>query len=106
LRQKGKSGSDRQYQNALQIDPNDPQVLNILAWLLATCSDVSLRNGSKRWNWRQANALSGGSNPFSPHMAAASRKPVIWRGRESEQKAIELARAAGDKTWQRNSAAS
>jgi len=99
LRQKGKIGEAiAQYQNALQIDPNDPQVLNILAWLLATCSDVSLRNGSKAVELaRQANALSGGSNPiFLRTMAAALAETGQFGGaRESEQKAIELARAAG-----------
>jgi Flp pilus assembly protein TadD len=33
------------YQNALQIKPDSPNVLNNLAWLLATCPDARIRDG-------------------------------------------------------------
>ena len=36
-----------QYRKALSIDPNLPEVLNNLAWLLATCSDNTVRDGAQ-----------------------------------------------------------
>ncbi len=37
----------RCYQNALQLHPNMPELLNNLAWLLITCPDAHLRNGAQ-----------------------------------------------------------
>jgi len=36
-----------QYRKALSINPNLPEALNNLAWLLATCSDDSVRDGAR-----------------------------------------------------------
>jgi len=35
------------YQEALRLQPDDAQVLNNLAWLLATCSDKNIRDGQR-----------------------------------------------------------
>ena len=39
------AGAIARYRRALQIHPDLPDLLNNLAWLLATCPDASLRNG-------------------------------------------------------------
>jgi tetratricopeptide (TPR) repeat protein len=41
------AGAIARYRHALQIDPDLPEVLNNLAWLLATCSEASQRNGAE-----------------------------------------------------------
>jgi tetratricopeptide (TPR) repeat protein len=53
------------FQQALQIQPNDPGVLNNLAWLLAAGPEAPLRNGQKAVELAsQANELTGGANPM------------------------------------------
>jgi Flp pilus assembly protein TadD len=65
-------------------------VQNNLAWLLATCSKASLRNGGKAVELaRQANALTGGENPIILNTLAAA---FAEAGRFSE--AVETARRA------------
>jgi cytochrome c-type biogenesis protein CcmH/NrfG len=39
------AGAIARYRRALQIDPDHAEVLNNLAWLLATCPEASLRDG-------------------------------------------------------------
>jgi len=97
--QKGRTAEAiRQYQQALQLTPADPDVQNNLAWLLAAGAEPSLRNGSQAVELaRKANEISGGKNPFILHTLAAA---LAEAGRFSDatstaQKAIELARAAG-----------
>ena len=99
LGQKGKvAEAITQFQQALQLEPDDPEVQNSLAWLFATCPEASLRNGDKAVQLAQrANELAGGKNPIVLHTLAAA---FAEAGRfsdalRSEQKAIELARAAG-----------
>ena len=41
------TGAIARYRRALEIDPVQFEVLNNLAWLLATCPDASLRNGAE-----------------------------------------------------------
>jgi spermidine synthase len=87
-----------QFQQALQLEPNDPEVQNSLAWLLATCPEASLRNGDKALQLAQrANELAGGKNPVLLRTLAAAFAEAGRFGDavQSEQKAIELARAAG-----------
>jgi tetratricopeptide (TPR) repeat protein len=61
------------YQAALRIQPADLAVQNNMAWLLATTSDKSLRNGPKAVELaRQANGLTGGSNALILHTLAAA----------------------------------
>src|SRR5208282_2850870 len=62
LQQKGRvEEAIIQYQVELQIQPADVEVLNKLAWLLATCPQASLRNGNKAVQLaQQANELASG----------------------------------------------
>jgi tetratricopeptide (TPR) repeat protein len=99
LGQKGRvAEAITQFQQALQLQPDDPEVQNSLAWLLATCPEASLRNGDKAVQLAQrANELAGGKNPVVLHTLAAAFAETGRFGDavRSEQKAIELARAAG-----------
>jgi hypothetical protein len=53
-----------QYEEALEIKPDQPDTLNNLAWVLVTAPEASLRNGTKAVALaEQANQLSGGGNP-------------------------------------------
>jgi tetratricopeptide (TPR) repeat protein len=97
LQQKGRVGEAiSQYREALQIQPEDPGIQNNLAWLLATCSEASLRNGSKAVELaRRANALTGGENPailrtLAAAFAEAGRFPEAM---ETAQRALRLAGA-------------
>ena len=74
LFQKGNVGEAiAQFQKALQINPDDLQVQNNLAWILATAPQASLRNGNKAVELaRQANELTGGKNPIILHTLAAA----------------------------------
>jgi tetratricopeptide (TPR) repeat protein len=97
--QKGRAAEAiSRFQHALQLQPNNPEVQNSLAWLLATSPEASLRNGEKAVQLAQrANELAGGRNPVVLHTLAAAFAEAGRFGDavRSEQKAIELARAAG-----------
>jgi tetratricopeptide (TPR) repeat protein len=95
LRQQGREDEAMvHYQKALQIEPADPGVQNDLAWLLATCSEASLRNGNKAVELAtQAGELAGGENPIILRTLAAA---FAEAGRYSEavataQRALQLA---------------
>jgi tetratricopeptide (TPR) repeat protein len=61
------------FQQAIQLEPNDPWVKNNLAWILATCSEASLRDGNKAVELAtQADELAGGKNPIILHTLAAA----------------------------------
>ena len=78
------------FQQALQLEPSDPWPKMSLAWLLATCSEASLRNGNKAVELAtQANDLTGGENPIFLHTLAAA---FAEAGRFSE--AVETAQRA------------
>jgi tetratricopeptide (TPR) repeat protein len=85
-----------QFQQALEIVPADPGVLNNLAWLLAAGPEASLRNGEKAVELaRQANELTGGERPVLLHTLAAA---FAEAGRfpeavETAQRALRLAEA-------------
>jgi protein O-mannosyl-transferase len=77
-------------QKALQIAPSNANFQNNLAWVLATCPDGSLRNGSKAVELaRRANEFVGGENPGFLDTLAASYAEA---GRFSE--AVETAQHA------------
>jgi tetratricopeptide (TPR) repeat protein len=84
------------FQQAAQIEPADPAAQNNLAWLLATCPQASLRNGTKAVELaRRANALTGGENPIvlrtlAAAYAEAGRFPEAV---ETAQRALHLAEA-------------
>jgi Flp pilus assembly protein TadD len=88
----------RQYQNALQIKPEYPDAQIDLAWLLATASQASLRNGSKAVELAQwANRLTGGGNPTALYTLAAAYAEAgqFSDAVRNAQKAMDLAQAAG-----------
>jgi protein O-mannosyl-transferase len=94
------SDAINQYQMALQIEPANLQTQNDLAWLLATGPQASLRNGEKALQLAQhANAVTGEKNPIVLHTLAAALAATGRFGdaAQTAQKAIELARAAGQK---------
>ena len=61
------------YEQALTLAPEDPRCRNNMAWVLATSSDASIRDGAKAIDLAQvAVALSGGREPrFLRTLAAA-----------------------------------
>jgi len=103
LDQKGRvDEAEAQFQKALQIEPSNPAFQNNLAWLLATCPQASLRNGDEAVELaRQADAVTGGKNLIILRTLAAAFAEAGRFGdaKESAQKAIELARAAGQQDF-------
>ena len=78
------------YERALEISPQSVSALNNLAWLLATCPDVSLRNGARAIQLaQQAGQVSGGTNAVVLRTLAAGYAEAGQFG-----KAIESGRAA------------
>jgi tetratricopeptide (TPR) repeat protein len=58
------AGAKIEYEQALALEPKHGGANLSLAWLLATCSDGSLRDGNRAVEMaRQAEALSGGESP-------------------------------------------
>jgi tetratricopeptide (TPR) repeat protein len=99
LLQKGRAAEAiSQYQQALHIEPANAKVQNNLAWLLATCAEASLRNGNKAVELaQQANEISGGADPsiLDTLAAAFAEAGRFGDAKRTAQKALELARAAG-----------
>jgi Flp pilus assembly protein TadD len=87
-----------QIQKLSQINPDTLEVQNDLAWTLATAPQASLRNGNQAVELaQQVNQLTGGTNLiFLRTLAAAFAETGRFAdARQSAQKAIDLARAAG-----------
>jgi tetratricopeptide (TPR) repeat protein len=91
LRQQGRlAGAIAHFRTALQLRPADPAVENNLAWVLATGSQPSLRDGDQAVALaRQASARTGGANPVILRTLAAA---LAETGRFSE--AVETAQLA------------
>jgi len=91
LDEKGQTAEAIQhYQKALEISPQSVSALTNLAWLMATSSNPSFRNGTKAIELAgQANQLSGGTNTLVLRTLAAAYAESGQFG-----KAIEIARAA------------
>ncbi|MGD0813634.1 MAG: tetratricopeptide repeat protein [Verrucomicrobiota bacterium] len=84
------------YQRALQIEPANASIKNSLAWLLATYSEASLRDGKRAVELAsQANELSGGENPAILRTLAAALAETGRYGEavETAQRALDLAGA-------------
>jgi len=87
------------YERALEISPQSVSALNNLAWLLATCPDVSLRNGARAIQLaQQADQLSGGTNAVVLRTLAAGYAEAGQFGKaiESGRAAKRLAQMQGD----------
>src|SRR5881227_2736982 len=89
----------KHYEKALQISPQSVSALNNLAWLLATSSNASLRNGARAIQLaRQADQLSGGTNALVLRSLAGAYAEAGQFGKaiESAQTAMQLGRSQGD----------
>jgi tetratricopeptide (TPR) repeat protein len=100
LDQKGQSAEAiEHYEKALEISPQSVSALNNLAWLLATVSNASLRNGVRAIQFaQQADQLSGGNNALVLRTLAAAYAEAGQFGKaiESAQAAMQLGRSQGD----------
>jgi protein O-mannosyl-transferase len=100
LDEKGQSAEAvKHYEKALEISPQSVSALNNLAWLLATNSNASLRNGARAIQLaRQANQLSGGTNALVLRTLAAAYAEAGQFGKaiESARTAMQLRRSQGD----------
>ena len=82
------------YQKALQIKPGYVEALNNLAWVLATCPQASLRNGSQAVELAErANQLTGGGNPIVLGTLAAAYAEIgqFPKAVKIAQRALQLA---------------
>ena len=62
-----------EYEQALNMAPEDSVALNNLAWILATCSDVSMRDGARAVTLAaKAVQASGGQDPIFVRTLAAA----------------------------------
>ena len=87
------------YEKALTISPQSIPAQNNLAWLLATGSNASLRNGNKALELaREADQLSSGANLTVRRTLAAAYAEIgqFARAIEIAQGALRLAEAQGD----------
>jgi protein O-mannosyl-transferase len=86
------------YQRAVESEPQLALARNNLAWILATCSDASLRNGSKAVELAlQADQLSGGRDPIILRTLAAAYAEAgqFSQAVETAQRARQLATDQG-----------
>jgi len=97
LDEKGQSaGAIEHYEKALEISPQSVSALNNLAWLLATSSDGSLRNGNGAVQFAQkADQLSAGTNAVVLRTLAAAYAEAGQFGKaiKSAQTAMQLAQS-------------
>ena len=95
LRKKGRYlDAVAHYESALRIDPRSVLTLNNLGWLLATCSDPSVRNGARAVEVAaRAELLSGGEDPLILHTLAAAyaENGQFSQAIETAQRALQLA---------------
>jgi protein O-mannosyl-transferase len=88
-----------QYRQVLAASLEEPEVLNNLAWLLATSSDPTVRDGAQAVQLaEQACRLSQGreARPLGTLAAAYAEAGRFSDAAVAAQKAIEAARASGD----------
>jgi tetratricopeptide (TPR) repeat protein len=89
----------KHYEKALEISPQSVSALNNLAWLLATGSNASLRNGARAIQLaREADELSGGTNALVLRTLAAAYAEAGQFGKaiENARTAMQLVRSQGD----------
>jgi serine/threonine-protein kinase len=85
------------FEKSLALQPRVPTICNNLAWMLATCSDPSLRNGPRALALAQkANRLSTGSNPvFLRALAAAyAENGRFSEAAETAERALQVSNKA------------
>lgn len=102
LDEKGQSAEAiKHYEKALEISPQSVSALNNLAWLLATGSNASLRNGVRAIQFAtQADQLSGGTNALVLRTLAAAYAEAGQFGKaiESARTAMQLGRSQGNES--------
>ena len=87
------------YNTALQINPDDTQALNNLAWMLATWPDALIRDGAKVVAWAErAVVLADNKEPrtiatLAAALAESARFPETVKAAE---RAVELPRDQGN----------
>jgi protein O-mannosyl-transferase len=100
LDEKGQSAEAiAHYEKALEISPQSVSALNNLAWLFATGSNASLRNGARAIQFAQeADQLSGSKNALVLRTLAAAYAEAGQFGKaiESAQAAMQLGQSQGD----------
>ena len=100
LDEKGQSAEAiEHYEKALAISPQSVSALTNLAWILATSSNASLRNGALAIQFaHQADQLSGNNNALVLRTLAAAYAEAGQFGKaiESAQAASRLAQEQGD----------
>jgi protein O-mannosyl-transferase len=90
------------YEKALVLAPEDPHSRNNIAWVLATSSDVSIRDGARAVDLAQeAVRLSGGRElRFLRTLAAAyAESGRFSEARAAAQQALVIARMQGRTEW-------
>ena len=91
------AGAIQQWETTLQIDPNDGNALNNLAWILATYPADNVRNGKRAVELAEkAVALPGGEAPIVLRTLAAAYAEVgdFSKAIATTQRATERAAAA------------
>ena len=89
-------GGIEQWETSLQIDPNDGNALNNLAWLLATYPADEIRNGKRAVELaKNATALPGGEAPLVLRTLAAAYAEAgdFPNALNTARRAIDLASA-------------
>jgi len=87
-------GGIQQWETSLEINPNDGNALNNLAWVLATFPDASIRNGKRAVELAEkAAALPGGNAPIVLRTLAAACAEAgdFSKAINTAQRGIELA---------------
>jgi tetratricopeptide (TPR) repeat protein len=90
-----------EYEHAARISPQDPMARNNLAWMLATSSDASIRDGPKAMELaEQAVQFSSGKDPnYLRSLAAACAETGRFsEAKETAQRALQVAQVQGNST--------
>jgi tetratricopeptide (TPR) repeat protein len=90
-----------EYEHAARISTQDPLVCNTLAWLLATSSDSSVRDGRRAVELaKQGVRLSGGKDPNSLRTLAAAFAETgrFADARETAQRALQALEGQSNST--------
>jgi len=91
----------RQYEQMLRLAPEWPEVLNNLAWLLATHPDAQLRNGPRAVKLSQQACASTGQTNYlflSTLAAAYAEAGSFGEAVATQQEVCKLAEASGGKS--------
>jgi tetratricopeptide (TPR) repeat protein len=92
-------GAIAQWETSLQIEPNDGNALNNLAWIFATYPDDSIRNGQQAVRLAEsATVLPGGDAPIVLRTLAAAfaESGDFAKAMATTRHAIELAESQGN----------